>query len=117
MPSDSPLPHEANKALIRCYTLEYKQAAGNGVSLLSSVRITGGDSTGPIAALPPIKFEYTEFSTTDNRYETVIKPEHAPPGGLVKAFDLVDLHKSPYRALLHWNSTIGDSGQTSDLLI
>ncbi|MCX4903450.1 toxin TcdB middle/N-terminal domain-containing protein [Streptomyces sp. NBC_00878] len=67
----------------RTWVLGYEQAAGSGVSLLSSVGLVshGSDATGPDVVRRPQRFGYAqlELSTAHARF---IRPEGAPPPSL-----------------------------------
>ncbi|MDX3188617.1 SpvB/TcaC N-terminal domain-containing protein [Streptomyces sp. MN03-5084-2B] len=69
------------RALVRSLDLDYRETGSTGLSLLSSVTVTGHRGGRGTATIPPLTFDYTEYAPERQRFASLTGPE-LPPVGL-----------------------------------
>ena len=83
--------HADVERLVRRYEFGYRNDTANGVSLLSSVTVTGYGDDSSEESLPPLEFGYTGFEPETRRFSSVTGPD-LPPASLASPdFETVDL--------------------------
>jgi YD repeat-containing protein len=96
-------PQTESPILSRSVFLDYRQAPGNGASLLAAVRIQGRDGSAT-QDLPPLEFAYSEFHPETRRYTNLAGAlPNAPLSG--PDIELVDLFGFGLPSVLEINGT------------
>jgi RHS repeat-associated protein len=97
----------APQTLIRTLDLQYEQADHTGMSVLSSITLTGHRGADEHARMPPQVFGYTRFKPGDRRIER-FSSAVTPPPPLEEDVTLVDFGGTALPGILR----LGDSGAT-----
>jgi RHS repeat-associated protein len=88
----------------REYRLSYTQAAFTGASLLAGVTVVGVDQT-QTQSMPPLTFEYAEFSPAGRRFELLTGPALPTTPLTSPTLALVDLHGAGLPDIVELSST------------